>query len=258
MPGRKRGGRSDEHVYGLHAVAALVRRDPVGLLGVWLQRDRRDERLERLRAELLAQGLKAQEASRSTLDRMARGARHQGVVARYRSAEQATDLALETLLEARRGDVFLLVLDQVVDPRNLGACVRSAVAAGVDAVVVPRHRSASLTAAARKSASGAAELVPLITVGNLASALGALHAAGVHVVGAALDAVTSLYDIDLGGPLALVLGGEERGLRRLTRESCDDLVHIPMADAVQSLNVSAAAAVFLFEARRQRGTSMKR
>lgn len=247
-----RAGRPEQYVYGLHAVAELVRRDPLGVLSVWVQQDRHDERLETLRTQLQEHGLNPQGASRRALDRMTRSASHQGVVARYRPTARPRDADLPALLEAGDRPVFVLVLDQVVDPRNLGACLRTAAAAGVDAVVVPRHRSAPLTAAARKVASGAADLVPLITVGNLASALATMRAAGVNVVGAAGDAAKALYETDLSGPVALVLGGEERGLRRLTREACDDLVRIPMANGVQSLNVSAAAAVFVFEARRQR------
>ncbi len=255
----KRAGRSEEYVYGVHAVTALIRQDPLGVLGVWVQQDRRDARLERLCGQLREHGLKAQSASRKGLDRMANGARHQGVVARYRGTSKASEPDLSTFLETTASEqTFFLVLDQVVDPRNLGACLRSAAAAGVDAVLVPRHRSAPLSAAARKTASGAAELVPLVVVPNLASALGAIRAVGIRSVGATLDAVKSVYDVDLAGPLALVLGGEEHGLRRLTRESCDELAYIPMADEVQSLNVSAAAAVLLFEARRQRGAGPHR
>ena len=145
-----------------------------------------------------------------------------------------------------------MVLDEVQDPRNLGACMRCAAGAGADAVVVAKRRSASLTAVARKAASGAAERLPLVTVTNLASALERIAAAGLSVIGAAADAERSLYDADLRGPLAIVLGGEERGLRRLTRERCRQIVSIPLHGPVESLNVSVAAAVCLFEAMRQR------
>jgi 23S rRNA (guanosine2251-2'-O)-methyltransferase len=150
------------------------------------------------------------------------------------------------------GPPFLLILDGVQDPHNLGACLRSADAAGVDAVILPKDRSAPLSATARKVACGAAETVPVIRVTNLARSLRAIRDAGVWLYGAAGDAQQSLYEADLSGPLALVLGGEGRGLRRLTREHCDVLMAIPMAGSVSSLNVSVATGICLFEARRQR------
>ncbi len=163
---------------------------------------------------------------------------------------------MPTLLAAAEEPLLLLVLDGVQDPHNFGACLRSAAAAGVHAVIAPADRSASLNATVRKVACGAAEIVPVVTVTNLARALRALQEQGIWIVGAAGEAADSLYDVDFTPSTAIVLGGEEKGLRRLTREACDRLARIPMAEGgVESLNVSVAAGIFLFEARRQRGTS---
>jgi len=153
---------------------------------------------------------------------------------------------------------LFLLLDGVTDPRNLGACMRTAAAAGVDAVIVPRDRSASLTEVAAKAAAGAAETMPLIAVTNLARAMKDMQDAGIWIVGAELGAPRSLYEIDLTGPRAWALGAEGSGLRRLTRERCDELAYIPMADAMESLNVSVATGVCLFETQRQRSHALSR
>jgi 23S rRNA (guanosine2251-2'-O)-methyltransferase len=175
---------------------------------------------------------------------------HQGVVALAAPLDQA--LSLDDVVNDVRHDTLLLLLDGVTDPRNLGACLRVADAAGVQAVVVPRDRSAGLTPAALKAAAGAAESVPLIDVTNLARAMDDLREAGVRLIGAAGEAEQSLFDIDLTGPLAWVLGAEGSGLRRLTRERCDLVASIPLAGHVESLNVSVATGICLFEAVRQR------
>jgi len=177
---------------------------------------------------------------------------HQGVVAETGTAPGLGEKELPAFLEALEGPAFLLILDGVQDPHNLGACLRSANAAGVDAVIVPRDRSAPLNATARKVACGAAESLPVVRVTNLARTLRSIREAGVWVYGATGEAESTFYETDLSGPLALVLGGEGRGLRRLTREHCDGLLSIPMAGSISSLNVSVAAGIFLFEARRQR------
>lgn len=193
---------------------------------------------------------------RQELDRLAGngpdGLRHQGVLARMQAPAPGNESDLLELLTGLETPPLLLVLDGVQDPRNLGACLRSADAAGVHAVVVPRDRAAELTAVARKTAAGAAESVPLFVVTNLARCLRELRSAGVWLVGLAGEAETDLYQARLTGPLAMVLGAEGSGLRRLTREHCDELLRIPMAGSVESLNVSAATAVCLFEALRQR------
>jgi 23S rRNA (guanosine2251-2'-O)-methyltransferase len=245
-----------EIVYGQHAVSSVLERDPAGVLELWIAEARRDARAERLAAHAAQAGIAVHRAPRRTLDRLADGARHQGVVARYRATHVVPETDIGVLLAGVGPDTLLLVLDEVHDPHNLGACLRSAAAAGVDAVIVPRARAAALTGAARKVASGGAEAVPLVRVANIARALSALTEAGVRVVGADASASTSLYDEPLTGPLALVLGGEAKGLRRLTRERCDAMVHIPTSGAVASLNVSVAAGVILFETRRQRRAAL--
>ncbi len=243
-----------ELVFGVHAVRALVERDPAGVLEVWLQARREPPALRRALSLPAAAGIAVHRVARETIERMVGSGAHQGVVARYRRSAAEAIVTLDRLLDRTPPPSLVVVLDTVQDPRNLGACMRCATGAGADAVVIPKRRSAPLTAAARKAASGAAERLPLVTVTNLASALERIAAAGLSVIGAAADAERSLYDADLRGPLAIVLGGEERGLRRLTRERCRQIVSIPLHGPVESLNVSVAAAVCLFEAVRQRST----
>jgi len=243
-----------ERVYGLHAVEAALGDRPGRCRALWVQAGRRDRRLDGVRKAAVAAGIAVREVPRRALDELVPDARHQGVVLEVQGSAPGGEAELAALVEGLSAPAFLLVLDGVQDPHNLGACLRSADAAGADAVIVPKDRAAGLTPVARKVACGAAEAIPLFVVTNLARTLRALREAGVWVYGAAGEAGQSLYETDLRGPLALVLGGEGRGLRRLTREHCDALVRIPMAGTVASLNVSVAAAVALFEARRQRGT----
>jgi 23S rRNA (guanosine2251-2'-O)-methyltransferase len=225
---------SAPHAFGLHTVESL---------------------LAALIAAAEARGIPVHRLSGRELDRLLPGVRHQGVIAAIepQETEDRQERDLPAFLEGLETPAFLLVLDGVQDPHNLGACLRTADAAGVHAVIVPRDRAAGITPVVRKVASGAAETVPLFRVTNLARCLRALKQAGVWIHGASDDAGSTLYETDLRGPLAIVLGGEGKGLRRLTRELCDFLVAIPMAGRVESLNVSVAAGVLLFEARRQRG-----
>lgn len=242
------------HVYGLHAVRALVARRPKAIVAAKVLEEP-GERLEALVAELKAHGLRVERARRAELDRLSGGAAHQGVVVEVAGAAEFALGDFEELVVARGRALKLLVLDGVEDPRNLGACVRTADAAGVDAIVVPRVHAARLTPAALKAATGAAETVPVLRAPNLARMLRWLKDAGVWVVGADAEADRSLYAAKLAPPIAIVLGGEGRGLRRLTRELCDELVSIPMSGVVESLNVSVAAGVVLFELVRQIGSS---
>ena len=239
-------------VFGVHAVRALLERDPAGVLELWLQARREPPALRRALSHPAAVGIAVHRVARGTIDRMTGPVPHQGVVARYRPSGAAPVASLDQLLQRSPPPSLILVLDEVQDPRNLGACMRCAAGAGADAVVVARRRSAPLSAIARKAASGAAEHLPLVVVANLASALERIAGAGLAVIGAAAGAECSLWDADLREPHAVVLGGEARGLRRLTREKCRQIVSIPLHDPVESLNVSAAAAVILFEAVRQR------
>ncbi len=252
--------RDETYVFGIHAAASALRDRPAALVELRLAAPVANPRLQRLRETADAAGVPVLEVERSVLDRCAAGVRHQGVMAVLRMGKRggkgarkaAAEEALETLLSGIAEPPFLLVLDGVQDPHNLGACLRSAAAAGVHAVIVPKDRAAGLTPTVRKVACGAAERLPLFQVTNLARTLRRLQQQGLWIVGTDAAATQSLYETDLGGPLALVLGAEEKGLRRLTRESCDFLVAIPMAGAMESLNVSVAAGICLFEARRQR------
>jgi 23S rRNA (guanosine2251-2'-O)-methyltransferase len=232
-------------VYGLHAVREVLARSPERVLELWALKDRRDAPMEALLALARQHGVAVQAARRETLDEMTGRAAHQGIVGRLAPAQALREADLDTLLEGLEEPPFLLVLDGVQDPHNLGACLRSADAAGIHAVIVPRDRAAGLTPAARKAAAGAAETVPLIQVVNLARCLRALKARGIWVIGAEAGAPPA-FGADLSGPLALVLGGEGGGLRRLTRECCDLLVSLPMKGSVASLNVSVAAGVLLY------------
>lgn len=243
-------------IFGLHAVEAALKQDAASIEQLWCDKQRRDKRLQGVLQLAGKKGLKPQQLSRAELDKLAPGGKHQGIVAQLAQSTTASvrnETYLEQLLTELDVPPFLLVLDGVTDPHNLGACLRSADAAGVHAVIAPKDRACSLTPVVRKVASGAAETVPFVQVTNLARTLKTIRDAGVWVVGTALqeDAV-SLYERDLTGSLALVLGAEGKGMRRLTRENCDDLVYVPMSGTVQSLNVSVATGVCLFEALRQR------
>jgi 23S rRNA (guanosine2251-2'-O)-methyltransferase len=246
---------AEELIYGLHAVTAALEYEPEQVRGLWVERQRRDGRIQTLLDLAARHGVTVQTADRGELDRLTGGARHQGVAVRLIRRQRALDEGdLPALLAAAEGPLLLLVLDGVQDPHNLGACLRSAAAAGVHAVIAPADRSVSLNATVRKVACGGAEIVPFVTVTNLARTLRALQEQGVWIVGAAGAAADRLYEVDFTPSTAIVLGGEEKGLRRLTREVCDRLARIPMVDGgVESLNVSVAAGIFLFEARRQRG-----
>lgn len=243
---------SNELIFGIHALDSLLETHPEKVLEVWLLKGRDDERLNALQARLLTVGVKAQLASRSALDNKAKGGQHQGVVAKVQAAPILNEADLAKLLD-EQATPLLLVLDGVTDPHNLGACLRTADAAGVQGVIVPKDNSAGLTPIVRKVASGAAETVPLFQVTNLARTLRALQERNIWVVGTAGEADHSLYQSTFSGGLALVMGAEGKGMRRLTREHCDELISIPMAGSVSSLNVSVATGVCLFEMIRQRG-----
>lgn len=241
---------SNDFVFGLHAVQAIVERSPQDVLEVFVSKERDDKRMHPLVQQLRLQGIAVQFCHRKTLDNLVSG-QHQGIVAKVRLAQAGSDADLMAIVEQQAAPL-LLVLDGVTDPHNLGAILRSADAAGVHAVVVPKDRSVKLTSVVRKVACGAAETVPFIAVTNLARALRQLQEAGVWVIGTAGETEQTLYQTELTGPLAIVLGAEGDGLRRLTRETCDALVKIPMHGSVSSLNVSVAAGICLFEAVRQR------
>lgn len=243
----------NEWIYGLHPVAAALRYEPDRVQELWVERNRRDARLQALLQTAAAQGVAVRPVERAELDRRSGHARHQGVLARCLAGVPArTEQELPAILQAAPTAPLLMALDGVQDPHNLGACLRSAAAAGVDAVLAPVDRAVGLTPVVRKVASGAAEITPFIQVTNLARALDRLKEQGVWLIGAAGEAEQTLYELDFTGPVAIVLGAEEKGLRRLTREQCDYLARIPMTSGVESLNVSVAAGIFLFEVVRQR------
>ncbi|MCF5991414.1 23S rRNA (guanosine(2251)-2'-O)-methyltransferase RlmB, partial [Xanthomonas perforans] len=197
-------------------------------------------------------GIDVRRVNTQALDGVGGQVRHQGVAARYAAARLWAENELEGLVEAAEGRALVLILDGVQDPHNLGACLRSAAAAGVTAVVIPKDKSATVNATVRKTSAGAADRIPVVAVTNLARCLRDLQKQGVWLYGLAGEAEASLYSVDLRGNVGLVLGGEADGLRRLTREHCDGLVKIPMPGEIESLNVSVATGVTLFEAVRQR------
>ena len=241
-----------ENIYGIHAVQAVLANTPERLIEVYVLKGREDKRLQPLLNELYNVGVSVQFLNRQTLDKKADGEVHQGIIARVQPAKELNENDLDQILQHQQNPL-LLVLDGITDPHNLGACLRTADAAGVCAVIMPRDKSAQLTSIARKVACGAAENVPLIRVTNLARTLRLLQQEyNVWVVGTAGEATESLYQTKLNGALAWVMGAEGEGMRRLTREHCDQLISIPMAGSVSSLNVSVATGVCLFEIVRQR------
>lgn len=246
-----RDGDARQVLAGFHAVAARVRSAPESIDFLYVDPQRRDQRMQRLCEQAEAAGVRLHQADERRLAGLAGPVPHQGVVAVCR-APTAVQRSFDDVLAGIGPSTLLLLLDGVTDPHNLGACLRTANAAGATAVIVPRDRSASLTPVVAKAAAGAVESTPLVTVTNLARAMGELKEAGLWIAGAAGEVETSVYDLDLTGPLAWVLGAEGAGLRRLTREKCDWLARIPLIGQVDSLNVSVATGVCLFETLRQR------
>ena len=246
-----------QYIGGLHSVKAALKSSASEIEKLLVQKGRRDTRLRDLRQLADRHAIGTEEVNRSLLNELAPDLQHQGVIAVLRSASSGVREDLSAFVSAALASqaahrMLILVLDEVQDPHNLGACLRSADAAGVDAVVIPARNSVGLTPVVRKVACGAAETVPLFQVTNLQRSLTELQRLGVWVFGAAGEAAESLYELDLAGHIALVLGAEGSGLRRLTREQCDGLFHLPMQGNVSSLNVSVAAGISLFEAVRQR------
>lgn len=240
-------------VVGLHAAQSALEHTPDKLAAAWVDAGRLDARLARLKQDLEKAGVRVQTANRKELDRLSEGRNHQGVIVEVEMAEELGENELRDALDALEGQAFFLVLDHVQDPHNLGACLRTADAAGVQGVIITKDQAVGITPTVAKVASGAAETVPLYKVTNLVRALGWLKEAGIWVAGAAGEAEKTIYQTDLNLPLALVMGAEGKGMRQLTREHCDFLVRIPMLGQVESLNVSVATGVLLFEAVRQRG-----
>ena len=242
---------SEEFVFGWHAIDAVLKREPERIQQVWIQQGRQDRRVQQVTDSLDALGVRWQVVHRKELDKRVSGS-HQGVVAQVSESREWSEDDLHAMLSGRSEAPLLLILDGVTDPHNLGACMRTADAAGVAAVIVPKDKSATLNPTARKVACGAAETVPFVRVTNLARCLRALQEQGVWLIGTAGEADATLYQADFTGPVGLVMGAEGKGMRRLTREHCALLVNIPMQGLVDSLNVSVATGVCLYEAVRQR------
>lgn len=247
--------KQSDVVLGIHAVQALIERSPERFIEMWVLKGRDDERMLPIINLARKYKIPCQFVHRKALDDKSQGEQHQGVIARITPNKQYNENDLDEIISnSERLDTppFLLILDGVTDPHNLGACLRNADAAGVQAIIVPKDKAAKITATVRKVAVGATETVPLVQVTNLARTMKHLQQLGVWIVGTAGETDTSLYDVKLSGPLALVMGAEGKGMRRLTRENCDELVKLPMAGAVSSLNVSVATGICLFEIVRQR------
>ncbi len=242
---------STKVLFGFHAVTVRLKTAPQSITEIHVDATRRDARMRQFVQRASDAGAKLVDSDDQRLAGLAGTPRHQGVVARVEPlpARHSLDEVLDDVV----GPPLVLVLDGVTDPHNLGACLRVADGAGAHAVVAPKDHAVGLNATVAKVASGAAETVPYLMVTNLARTLTELKERDIRVIGTSEDAERTLYEADFSGPVALVLGAEGAGMRQLTRRHCDELVRIPMAGAVESLNVSVAAGVCLFEARRQRG-----
>ena len=243
---------SQDLLIGIHAIEAALNYDADNIVELYVETGSHNARVKELAERAREIGIKPHARDRAALDRMTGGARHQGLVARYRAPAPLAESELPKLAEAAGANALFLVLDGVTDPHNLGACLRSAEAAGVTAVIVPKDRAVGMTPTVRRASAGAADRVPMVAATNLSRTLKTLKDAGVWLVGLVGDVEQSLYAVDLKGPIAIVLGSEGEGMRRLTREACDFLAKIPMRGDVESLNVSVATGTALFEVLRQR------
>lgn len=246
-----------EIIYGIHAIQGMLIRSPERILEVYLLKNRDDNRLNKLINEIESLGLIIKLTDKKWLDTQTSQGVHQGIMAKIKEGRSYQENDLPDLL-AHKTDPLILILDGITDPHNLGACIRTADAAGVDLIIVPKDKSAPLNGTAKKVACGAAESVPVIRVTNLARTLRMLKEEfQIWLVGTAGEADHSLYQSDLTGKLAIIMGAEGEGMRRLTKEHCDELVSIPMSGFVSSLNVSVATGICLFEAVRQQALKLK-
>lgn len=240
-----------EYIYGIHSIAAVLENEPERLLEIMVAKGRNDDRMNSIVNLARQHKISVQFVQRKTLDEKSKGEQNQGILARAKPARILDEADLDNILKENEMP-FLLVLDGVTDPHNLGACLRNADAAGAHGVIVPKDNAVAITPVVRKVAVGAAETVPLIQVTNLTRTLKHIQQKGVWVVGTAGEAEQLIYDCKMQGAIAIVMGAEGKGMRRLTRETCDELVKLPMAGAVSSLNVSVASGICLFEVVRQR------
>ena len=239
-------------IFGVHAAQSALDYAPKKVRQAWVDQKRQDERLVSLLKGLQKHNIRPEKADRKKLDNLAKGGNHQGIVLEVEMPAMRSESDLKSVVESARQMPFWLILDHVQDPQNLGACLRTADAAGVQGVIVTKDQAVGITPAVCKVASGAAETVPVYQVTNLSRTISWLKEQGIWIAGAAGEAEKTIYEMDINMPLALVMGAEEKGMRRLTREQCDFLVKIPMQGSVESLNVSVAAGVLIYEIFRQR------
>lgn len=237
-----------EYIYGIHAIESMLKNNCEGILQIWIAKGRSDKRVHKILGLAENTGISIESISVDKMKNKCPDANHQGIIAKIRPTK-VKSFELEDILD--KPSLLLLILDEVQDPHNIGACLRTADAAGVDAVIVSKNRSPGITAVVRKVASGAVDTVPFIQVSNLVRAIKQLQENDIHVIGTSDDSSMTIYDADITNKTALVMGSEGKGMRRLTRESCDELVSIPMRGAVESLNVSVATGVALYEIRRK-------
>ena len=245
--------RKDNWVAGINAVASALEHDLEHVREVLLEAGSKNPRITEIEETARRRDVSVRRVPLQSLEGIAGGLRHQGAVARYEAAKATDEKELPGLVEAAAGKALVLILDGVQDPHNLGACLRSAAAAGVTAVVIPKDKAAPINATVRKTSAGAADRIPVVSVTNLARTLRALQELGVWIYGLDGEATQAIHAIDFTGNVAIVMGGEGEGMRRLTREHCDGLARIPMPGEMESLNVSVATGVALFEVVRQRG-----
>ena len=246
---------SKDILAGIHAVEAALKHDPANLVEIMVADAAKNPRLKRLVDEARELDIKVHARDMAQLDKLCGGERHQGVVAFYNAPAAKSEKDLPALIDEAGREALFLILDEITDPHNFGACLRSALAAKVTAVIVPKDRAAPLNATVRRSSAGAADRIPIVRATNLARAMDVLKEAGVWISGLEGEATQSIYQTDFRGPCALVMGAEGEGMRRLTRERCDFLITIPMPGPMESLNVSVATGVALFEVVRQRGSA---
>ncbi|MBE0468780.1 MAG: 23S rRNA (guanosine(2251)-2'-O)-methyltransferase RlmB [Methyloprofundus sp.] len=239
-------------IFGLHAAQSALDYSPEKINQAWVDQKRQDERLQGLVKGLGQRGINLQKADRKQLDSLSKGANHQGIILEVEMPAMRSENDLKSVVESAKQVPFWLILDHIQDPHNLGACLRTADAAGVQGVIVTKDQAVGITPTVCKVASGAAETVPVYQVTNMSRTIAWLKEQGIWVVGAAGEAEKTIYETDVNMPIALVMGAEEKGMRRLTREQCDFLVKIPMQGSVDSLNVSVAAGVLIYEVFRQR------
>lgn len=243
---------SSTQLFGIHAVQAALDYSPEKIRRAWIDPQRQDVRLKKVIDDLIALGIQPEKTERKKLERMAEGKNHQGIVASVELPAMRSEDQLKQDVESLTETAFYLVLDQVQDPHNLGACLRTADAVGAHGIIVTKDNAAGITPTVCKVASGAAETVPVYQVTNLARVLRWLKEQNIWILGAAGEAEQTVYDMQLDMPLAVVMGAEGSGMRHLTRQHCDFLVKIPMAGQVESLNVSVAAGVLMYEVFRQK------